>query len=396
LPVSSTNPYIQSVLVAGGLAPKHWLENEQLRAVIDNSSLGQLASEFCSTTSFVPTVPLTESGSDESPVPRFLPHEQWLAAKHQLICFGTLAAQSVIEDWPQYPGDNNLDKFRELPAKDSSINWWRIDPVYCQLATDHIVLGRAKIEDLTLDEAQQLAASLADYCESQGYAIYVAHPQRWYLKWNVPTQPPALNTASSLAAQGRSIQLYLPQNNTKRSFATSAIDHARDWRRLVGEAEVSWFNHSVNTARQANGRLPINSLWLVGPCPVATNKMAIGSIGESTLSVANNAPAKNVVSALLKESLVITEPIQELVNDRAYEWAAAIGAISSEILKPVREQLQARRGCKLILTSDQEILELTLSPPNFFNSFKQRLGISKPTTPFSSMCAQSLQINPAK
>jgi hypothetical protein len=381
LPVSSKKSPVRCILIAGGLAPKHWLDNEQLRAVIDNSALGQLVSEFCSTTTFIPTTPPPETTSDESPVPRFLPHEQWLAAKHQLKCFGSLAAQSVLEDWPQYPVSNNLDKLTELPAQEKPVYWWRIDPVYCQLATDHIVLGRAKLEDLTLDEAQQLAASLTDYCESQGFSIVVAHPQRWYLNWNVPTHPPALNAASSLAAQGRSIQLYLPQNNTNASLANPKMDHARDWRRLVGEAEVSWFNHSVNTARQADGRLPVNSLWLVGPCPVATNKTSVGSATDNALS---------------EENLVITEPIQELVNDRAFEWAATIGAISSEILRPVREQLHAKQACKLILTSDQEILELTLKPPNFLNGLKRRLGISKPTTPFSSMCAQSLPMPPAK
>ncbi len=381
MPVLLKKSTVQCILVAGGLAPKHWLDNEQLRAVINNSALGQLVSEFCSTATFVPSTLPTESTSDTSPVPRFLPHEQWLAAKHQLKCFGSLAAQSVLEDWPQYPDISNSDKITKLPAQETAVNWWRIDPVYCQLATDHIVLGRAKLEDLTLDEAQQLAVSLTEYCESQGFSIVVAHPQRWYLNWNVPTHPPALNAASSLSAQGRSIQLYLPQNNTDGTLANPTIDHARNWRRLVGEAEVSWFNHPANMARQADGRLPVNSLWLVGPCPLVANKTAVGSATES---------------ALLEENLVITEPIQELVNDRAYEWAAAIGAISSEVLKPVREQLQARQGCKLILTSDQEILELTLTPPNFLNDLKQRLGFSKPNTPFSSMCAQSLPMPPAK
>jgi hypothetical protein len=368
--VLSKNSSVPTVLVAGGLAPRHWLENQQLCAVIDQSPLGQLVAEFCASANCIQTNQ-QNAAVDQGPVPRNLPHELWLARQSGFDRFGELAAQTVIEDWPQYFDECELDTRNQF-------NWWRIDPVYCHLATDHIVLGRATIDDLRLAEAQELAAALADYCASLGFSIHVPHPQRWYLKWHVPSRPALLDTASALAAQGRSIELYLPQNrslpqkNTARDCTDdNAHDYARDWRRLVGEAEVSWFNHPVNTARQTRGQLSINSLWLVGPCPP---KQAINKQD----------------SGFANQHLLFIEPIEELVNERAYEWATSVAKISDEQLDPIRQQLQAKQKCTLMLTSDHESLAFELLAHTSIGRWKRRLGWSKSPTLLSLICAQNV------
>jgi hypothetical protein len=407
LPVSSKSSFIRHVLVAGGLAPRHWLENEELRAMIDQSPLGQLIAEFCSTPLLSPKLAASETAINEGPVPRFLPHERWLASKQAMNSYGDLAATSVLNDWPQFIGNespgNAANQLATEPVQRNGLAWWRIDPVYCQLATDHIVLGRAVMDDLTLGQAQQLAAALSEYCTAHGFSIQVAHPQRWYLHWNVPSQPAALDTSSPLAAQGRSIQLYLPQNHSATLLANPEVDHARNWRRLVGEAEVSWFSHPVNTTRQVAGQLPINSLWLIGPCPSFVKHPTI-STQPQAMAAQTNQPVASVLAdrfleenlIFLQENLIITEPINELVNDRAYEWAFSIGAITTATLKPIVEQLQAGHDCTVIFTSDQEILELKLSPPTLFEALKRRLGFFKPQLHLSSICAQSVLSVPNK
>lgn len=43
--------------------------------------------------------------------------------------------------------------------------------------------------------------------------------------------------------------------------------HWRDWRKRVNELQMVWHEHPVNAQRQAQGLLPINTVWLHGGAP---------------------------------------------------------------------------------------------------------------------------------
>jgi hypothetical protein len=38
---------------------------------------------------------------------------------------------------------------------------------------------------------------------------------------------------------------------------------AKQWRKLLNEAQMLWFSHQVNLVREQVGDLPINGLWLM-------------------------------------------------------------------------------------------------------------------------------------
>ena len=52
---------------------------------------------------------------------------------------------------------------------------------------------------------------------------------------------------------GKNILEYFPQGNAQKL-----------WMKIQNEIQMRWFDHPVNQAREAAGKLPINGLWLYG------------------------------------------------------------------------------------------------------------------------------------
>ena len=73
-----------------------------------------------------------------------------------------------------------------------------------------------------------------------------------------------MSTSMPATVIGRDISAYLPQGAG-----------AAKWNRLLNEMQMLLHDHPVNQAREANGELPVNSLWLSGG-GVLPAKLAVG------------------------------------------------------------------------------------------------------------------------
>lgn len=125
--------------------------------------------------------------------------------------------------------------------------WLCAAPVYFHLARDRMLL-EAALPDVTTDEAGAIIASLnAHFPEMQFFA---PHPQRWYVRL-----PDALRmTTTPLEdAIGQEVSRVFPSG-----------DDARQWAVRLNELQMLLHQHPVNEARDAAGKLPVNSLWLWG------------------------------------------------------------------------------------------------------------------------------------
>ena len=135
----------------------------------------------------------------------------------------------------------------DLDARDSE--WWlRADPVYLEAHRDRLVLRAG--ETLDRSEAEQLVAELGAFLAQDGCQLLAPHPQRWYLK--PPTQADIATTAISDAI-GRDIYPLLPRGPDQRR-----------WRTRLSELQTLLHRSAVNATREAQGRLPVNSLWFWG------------------------------------------------------------------------------------------------------------------------------------
>jgi hypothetical protein len=130
----------------------------------------------------------------------------------------------------------------------------RIEPIHIHAARDHLVLTSTEILDIQASEADALFESVKDIFAEMSSATHRSKPHKWFI------ESPALQTLSTVStaqAEGRNIDHWMPSD-------TSLEGVARQWRKWQNEIQMIWFNHPVNEARQAEGMLSINSVWISG------------------------------------------------------------------------------------------------------------------------------------
>ena len=233
-------------------------------------------------------------------------------------------------------------------------HWWRIEPVHYRLATDHIVLAQAGFSDLNRDDANELVTSLAALCDHFALSMTIADSGRWYLQWAAQ----GLTTATSLAATGRNIDIYLPQN-IEKNVEKSKKDDARLWRRIATEIEMTWFNHAVNQRRQHAGKLAINSVWLESACSLAVcpaNKTNVFSNDVGNRALLNGAGLR-VSQAFEPQHPTLIE-YHDLNRARleasAWDWIQAWQALQQPLLAHMQAAQDSPHGLELVCFGERQ------------------------------------------
>ncbi len=129
--------------------------------------------------------------------------------------------------------------------------WWlRADPVHLVPDRDRLILTDPRALDLTPQEAGALAAEIMEVYAGEGWLLKAPHPQRWYLR---PPQAPRLATTPLSEVIGRDIHPCLPRGQDGKA-----------WHTLLNEMQILLHTARTNSAREAQGKLPVNSLWFWG------------------------------------------------------------------------------------------------------------------------------------
>jgi hypothetical protein len=288
-------------------------------------------------------------------------HEDWLQKAFGLPPGAPIAACSALAD-------------AAVQAR------WRLDPVNLHIGRDHLVLTDPARLALGADDARALAASIAELFQDEGLTLLASHPARWYLQETEPSRGLRLQTRSMLAALGRSIDGWQPTG-----------DDARRWRRIVNEVQMSWYQHPVNEQRESRGLMPVNSLWIEGPCPdpdtqgtgaqtpaqtaseTLTQWSAAGRIAarRGTIVPAAGAADQASLSLSLDPSKPCIEASMALtIDDRLFEaqcagdpqrWMQAWQSLDAAYFVPMsRAQAPWQRGATLVLAGDGLWRELVI------------------------------------
>lgn len=128
--------------------------------------------------------------------------------------------------------------------------WFIVQPSHFNVGMNQITLTPYHHIDLTEAESTALFHMAQALCEAHDVELVYGNRHFWFLK---ATSWSDLVTTPPVAIQGSGIDIGLPQGK-----------HARDWRKLHNEIQMSWFSHQVNETREDNHLLPINGLWLWG------------------------------------------------------------------------------------------------------------------------------------
>jgi hypothetical protein len=179
------------------------------------------------------TLVITDSQDQES-FDRGLPYEKFLLGKQNASAPLELQSHGVTVD-------------QNAPIA-------RIEPIHIHAARDHLVLTSTQILDIKASEADTLFESVKDIFAEMSSITHRSKPHKWFIESSALQ---TLSTVSTAQAEGRNIDHWMPSD-------TSIEGVARQWRKWQNEIQMIWFNHPVNEARQAEGMLSINSVWISG------------------------------------------------------------------------------------------------------------------------------------
>lgn len=175
---------------------------------------------------------------------------------------------------------------------DADEHWWlRADPVHLhtQLQSTQVIDGR--LLQISNEEAIDLVADFCTLLQSDGYRLEALQPSRWYLR--SPTDP-GIQTTPLPALIGRDITSHLPRGPNK--------DH---WRGLLTELQMLAHKSDVNSEREWDNQLQINSVWLWGAGTMPKTKRPAPTI------VADDALARGLALSCGKPAQVIPPKLNQ-------------------------------------------------------------------------------------
>jgi hypothetical protein len=232
-------------------------------------------------------------------------------------------------------------------------DWWiRADPVHLEPGRDRLILTAGPALDLSAEEADRLAAEIAETYATGGWLLKAPHPLRWYLK---PPRPAQLQTTPLRDVIGRDIHPCLPTG-----------PDAGPWRTLLNEIQILLHTARVNDERERAGKPPINSLWFWGsgrlpllrPCgwrQLWSDEPVSCALARLAEVPTRPAPAefREWKAAAGGEHLVVIETLHDsALYDDPTAWHQALERLDRHWLAPARAALGAGALARLTLQSD--------------------------------------------
>lgn len=304
-------------MLPAALVDPDWLGASRLAELAAAPGWSSLARRAC----------IVETSPADTRMPPDPGHERWLHRRLGLPPDCALAACAVLGSGP-------------LPVH------WRLDPVHLHVGRDHLVLTDPAELALAPGDAEALAAALAPLFAEEGLLLTTAGPTRWALRETDPARPLRLVTRAMLGALGRSIDAWQPTG-----------DDARRWRRMVNEVQMTWFEHPVNAAREADGLPAVNSLWIEGRCPDAGNPALTPACVEAARRLAlreRRAPQAALDVDDGRGALRVDDRLLDAqVTGDPLRWAEAWRALDASLFQPIaRADAPWRKGLRLVLAGD--------------------------------------------
>jgi len=219
--------------------------------------------------------------------------------------------------------------------------WWlRADPVNLQADLRQVLLSDARRLAIEPAEALALTAELNHTFGAEGVTFAALHPERWYVRLNAD---PGVRTHPLPTVVGRDINTLLPYG-----------DGSGRWHSWLTEIQMLLHSHPVNQAREAAGRLPINSIWFwgEGTLPTTVRPRFDGvytnePLGQGLAQLAGVTP-QSVPDAMAAwqppattDSLVILETARyDAADDDPARWAAHLAELEQHWFAPCLERLR--------------------------------------------------------
>jgi hypothetical protein len=252
--------------------------------------------------------------------------------------------------------------------------WMRADPVHLRIDHDYLKLHDASVLDVKREEADALVAALQDHFRQDGLEFRAPSPERWYVRAPEGALP---KTTPLDDARGRDVFGLLPTNSA-----------AINWRSAMTEAQMVMGAHEVNTRREAEGKLAINSVWFWGEgvLPAQLPKRyalvyARDEVFACGLGLRSGAEVRPLVGAIAELDLARPEDSVLVVIDgltaalrRGDEpaWRAAAAALDANWFAGLGQAIERFDHVRLVLPGAKSTRVANLSGASRWRWFRAR------------------------
>lgn len=250
------------------------------------------------------------------------------------------------------PHERALAGARGLPGGDGALPWaalhsddpaaphaW-VHPVHLQVGMDQVVLlPAAQAGGLDSHESRSLLEALAPLCAEDGVALRFVDANTWLARGD---RLRGLACASLDRVAGRSLAAWMPRGTESRWL-----------QRLQSEAQMLFYTHPVNDAREAARRLPINGVWFSAP----------GALDRQT--VLRPAP---VVVDTLRASALAGDPAA---------WKNALAGLDATLFSDLRARAERGEAIALTLCGERAAVTLFNQPTGLAGRLARGLGLGR-------------------
>lgn len=130
--------------------------------------------------------------------------------------------------------------------------WLRVDPASLRVEPGGLrLMACGAALELSQVESDALAVSIRPLLHDLGMVFSAPNPRRWYVQ----------------LARGRPLPAFVDPELALGTLDTplpTDAERAREWMRLLNEAQMTLHDHPVNRSRSKSGKAPVNSVWLWG------------------------------------------------------------------------------------------------------------------------------------
>lgn len=201
------------------------------------------------------------------------------------------------------------------------------DPCYLYPDRDKLRLLYRDL-DLSLEEAESLCQRVQGLFDEYGATLKVHTAEHWLLELEEPTQ---VSFKALEGLHGQTIAGFLPSGK-----------RANDWIRLWNEVQMVLFDCPENQAREAAGKVPINSLWFWGqgrmPALRPWGQVSGNDRLLSTLAKQSHSSYQQDVSRYQQSDA--GDAIHVLAFEQGQDWQSQLDALSQHWLMPAFQALK--------------------------------------------------------
>ena len=212
------------------------------------------------------------------------------------------------------------------------------DPCYLHADLDRVLLFSDDL-DLTNEESTALIAEIQPLLDDFGATLSQYKTDEWCLELK---SLPGLHFSALPDVSGRSVEPFLPKG-----------DDRRDWVRLWNEIQMQLHNAAINQQRQAQGKVPINSLWFWGQGTFKPKHKAWQSVQgqHSLLELLSKVSSSNTVDTNFDSTELSVGSHLWLMKciDIEGDWPMQLQQLDEQILKPIWQMLRTMKLNQLSL-----------------------------------------------